>query len=169
MKRMNRFFLLVFCACFFNIQINAQSEKAVEGGADIRIAKALNQDKTEYEVANDGMYKVVFKTTGKRTQSALIDSQTVKIFGLEMRLVFSFAQIGGNFPAPAVSQFLLEENLENFPNIWAIQKDKDGKFSITNLVYVPADSDGKTLSIALSNVMIAADKLEERLTKTDKF
>jgi len=37
------------------------------------------------------------------------------------------------------------------------------------LVYVPADTDGKTLNIALSSVMIAADKLEERLTKTDKF
>jgi len=169
MKQMNKLFLLVFCACFFSIQINAQSEKVAEGGTDVRVAKALNQDKTEYEVGNDGMYKVAFKTTGKRTQSALIDSETVKIFGLEMRLVFSFAQIGGNLPTPTVSKFLLEENLENFPNIWAIQKDKDGKFSIANLVYVPADTDGKTLNIALSSVMIAADKLEERLTKTDKF
>ncbi len=166
---MNKLFLLVFCACFFSIQINAQSEKVAEGGADLRVAKALNQTKTEYEVRGTGMYKVTFMTNGKRTQSALINSETVKIYGLEMRLIFSFAQIGGNLPAPAVSQILLQENLDNFPNIWAIQKDEKGKFSILNQIYIPADSGGEALDMALSSVMLAADKLEQRLTKEDKY
>ncbi len=115
------------------------------------------------------MYKVTFMTNGKRTQSALINSETVKIYGLEMRLIFSFAQIEGNLPAPAVSQILLLENLDNFPNIWAIQKDEKGKFSIVNQIYIPADSDGEALDMAVSSVMLAADKLEQRLTKTDKY
>jgi hypothetical protein len=169
MKQMNKLFLLVFCACFFSIQINAQSEKVAEGGADLRVAKALNQTKTEYEVRETGMYKVTFMTNGKRTQSALINSETVKIYGLEMRLIFSFAQVYGNFPAPAVNQLLLQENLDNFPNVWAIQKDKKGKFSILNQIYIPADSSGEALDMAVSSVMLAADKLEQRLTKEDKY
>lgn len=167
MKQMNRLFLFILCAGFFSIQINAQSEKVSEGGTDVRVAKALNQNKTDYEVRKDGIYKVIYLTTGKRTQAAFIDSETVKIYGLEMRLVFSFAQIGGSLPAPSVTNLLLEENLQSFPNIWAVEKDKGGKFSIVNQIYVPADTDGKTLNIALSSVMIEADKLEERLTKKD--
>ena len=164
---MNRLFLFILYACFFGIQINAQSEKVSEGGTDLRVAKALSQTKTEYEVSKDGMYKVIYLTTGKRTQAAFINSETVKIHGLEMRMIFSFAQINGNLPTPAISQLLLGENLDNFPNVWAIQKDK-GMFSIVNQIYVPADIEGKTLNIAVSSVMIEADKLEERLTKKDE-
>lgn len=169
MKRIKLLFLFILCACFLSIQTNAQSKKVSEGGIDPRVAKALNQTKTEYEVGKDGMYKVTYETTGKRTQSALIDSETVTIHNLEMRLVFSFAKIGGNPPTQAVANLLLKENLENFPNIWAIQKDEKGKFSIVNLIYIPADSDGKTLDMALSSVMIAADKMEESLTKKDEY
>ncbi len=37
------------------------------------------------------------------------------------------------------------------------------------MIYIPADSDGKTLNLAVSNVMVAADKLEERLSKKDEL
>jgi hypothetical protein len=167
MKQTNRLFLFILCACFFSIQINAQSEKVSEGGTDLRVAKALNQTKMPYEVRENGMYRVTYTTTGKRTQFAFIDSETVTIHGLEMRMIYSFAQIDGNLPTPAVMNLLLEENLKNFPNVWAIEKDK-GKFSIVNLIYVPADTDGKTFNVALSSIVIEADKLEERLTKKDE-
>jgi hypothetical protein len=168
MKQMKRLFLLILCACFFSIQINAQSEKVSKGGADIRVATALNQIKTEYKVGKDGMYEVTYQTNGKRTQYAFIDSETATIFGSELRLVFSYAQVDGKLPTPSIANLLLEENLTDIPNVWTIAKTKNG-IHIANMVYVPANSDGKTLHEALSSVMNAADKLEERLTKEDKL
>jgi len=168
MKQINQLFLLAFCVCFFGIQINAQSKSDSESALDVRVAKALSQTKTEYQVGKEAMYKVTYTTTGKRTQTALIESATETIYGVEMRLVFSFAVIGGNAPSQEIANFLLEENLK-YANKWGIQKEDKGKFSIVNMVYVPADSDGKQLDIALSSVMIAADKLEERLSKKDEF
>ncbi|MBA3600611.1 MAG: hypothetical protein H0W45_05125 [Acidobacteria bacterium] len=168
MKLINRLFLFVLCVGFFSSQINAQSKSGSKDAVDVRVAKALSQVKTEYQVGKDGDYKIIYLTTGKRTQTAWINSVTDIIYGVEMRLVFSFAVIGGNAPSQEVANLLLEENFENL-STWSIQKVDKGKFNIINMIYIPADSDGKTLNLAVSNVMVAADKLEERLSKKDEF
>lgn len=168
MKKINQILLLVFCACFFGLTANAQTGKAAGQKADIRIANALSQANTGYEVDKEGMYKITYKTQGNRTQTALIASNTEKIFGIEMRLVFSFAQIEGQLPSAAITNLLLKENLENVPQVWAME-NKNGKYTISCLIYVSADADGPTLDLALSGVMIAADKMEKTLSKEDKL
>ncbi|MGI8467987.1 MAG: hypothetical protein ACR2N3_05995 [Pyrinomonadaceae bacterium] len=168
MKRINQLFLLILCACFFGAAINAQPKQDSTKGGDARVEKALKQTKTEYEVEKDGMYKVTLGTTGKRSQAAFIVSETDKIYGSEMRGVFSYAMISDDSPSPEITNLLLAQNMENV-SFWAIQKEKDGKFAIINIIYIPADADGKKLDWALKNVILAADEMEERLTKKDEF
>ncbi|HLM61813.1 MAG TPA: hypothetical protein VK308_13490 [Pyrinomonadaceae bacterium] len=168
MKLINQLFLLVFCAFVFSMQINAQTSPVSIKSADPRVAKALNQTKTEYQVSSkDGGYTVTFGTKGKRTQKVYIVSETDNINGVEMRLIFSFATIADNLPSPQVANLLLQQNMETI-GVWAVQKIADGRYAIVNKLYIPANFDGEKLEKALSAVVLLADELEEQLTKKDE-
>ncbi len=168
MKRIYQLFLLIFCACFFSIEINAQSNAALAVPGDQRVAKALKETKTEYQVSSkEGIYTITFGTKGKRTQEVHITSSTDNINGVEMRLIFSFAVIADKPPSQQVANLLLEQNMETI-GIWAVLKVDAGKHAIVNKLYIPADFDGEKLEKALSAVVLLADELEERLTKKDE-
>lgn len=173
MKRLAQVLLLAFCAFFFGATIKAQTVAVPPTAAkskigDARVEKALKQTKTEYEMTTDGVYRITPGTTGKRSQAAFITSETDKIYGLEMRGVFSFVMISDNAPSPEVAKLLLEQNMSSASS-WAVQKEKDGQFAVVNIVYIPADADGKRLDWALQSVIPAADEMEERLTGKDEF
>jgi len=168
MKRIKQLFLLVFCACFSSLEINAQTDLVSVKSADPRVAKALSQTKTEYQVSSkDGDYTVTFGTKGKRSQKIHIASKTDNINGVEMRLIFSFAVIADKPPSQQTANLLLEQNMETI-GIWAVLKVDAGKHAIVNKLYIPADFDGEKLEKALSAVVLLADELEERLTKKDE-
>jgi len=168
MKQMKRLFLLILCACFFSLQINAQSKKVSKGGTDIRVATALNQIKTEYEVVKDGVYMVTYETKDKRTQKVLIPSETETFNGVEFRTILSLAAITDNLPSQQEANYLLQQNVERM-GVWTIHKNPSGKYIIANMLRVPADFDGKKLHMALSEVSILADELEKRLSKKDEY
>jgi hypothetical protein len=166
MKRIYQPFLLIFCACFFSIEINAQSDAALAVPGDQRVAKALKETKTEYQVSNGGVYTINFGTKGKRSQEVHITSSTDNINGVEMRLIFSFAVIADKPPSQQVANLLLEQNMET-AGVWAVDKMSNGKYRIVNQLFVPADLNGEKLEEALSRVTHSADEMEEQLTKKD--
>ncbi|HEX8396728.1 MAG TPA: hypothetical protein VF644_04845 [Pyrinomonadaceae bacterium] len=52
---------------------------------------------------------------------------------------------------------------------WAVQKLDDGSYTILNMIYVPADLDGKKLDVVMTKIAFTADEMEERLTKKDEL
>lgn len=153
-------------ACFLSMQAEAQTAPVKRG--DTRVVNALKQIKTNYEMQGN-TYKVTYELSNKRSQNIFIISETDKVYGLEVRGVFAWAMISDNQPSQEVANLLLQQNMENI-SAWAIQKTDDGKaFIIVNIVYIPANSDGKRLEAAMLSVAQAADEMEQRLTKKDEF
>ena len=134
---------------------------------DPRAERALKETGTTYEVSpRDGIFRITYTTKGKRTQNALVSSDTDKISDSETRVVFSFAMISKTPPTQQVANMLLQENMERV-GIWAMQKLPDGSFAIVSLLHLPAASSAKELEDAAIAVATMADDLEERLTKKD--
>lgn len=164
MKPINQLILLILCGALFGVQANAQKTPAKPG--DARVVKALNQTKTKYEFSDDN-YLVAYELPGKRLQKVFIMSGAEKVYGLEVRGVFSYAMIGDAPPSNLLLE-LLEQNIEKISS-WAVQKMDDGKFVIVNIAFIPADADGKRLEAAMLSVAEAADAMEARLSKKDEL
>jgi len=159
--------VLLALPLLFILASSIAAQPAADGKTDPRVAKALKENNTEYDVSSrDGIYRVTYATTGKRTQLALISSDTETINEMETRVVFSFATISKTPPTQQVANMLLQENMERI-GIWAVQKLGDGSFAIVSLLHIPAASSGKQLEDALMSVAMMADDLENRLTKKD--
>lgn len=170
-KTVRRVLLLVFCVAAMSGALYAQPKAVGKSPAaktgDARVAKALNQMKTEYEVEADGQYKITFGVGKDRSHTAYVVSETDTAYNLEMRGVYALAAISDKpFAAELISE-LLQENMQSVTS-WALLKVKDG-FAIVNITHVPADADGKRLDAAIQSVLVSADALEQRLSKEDKL
>ncbi|HEX8197271.1 MAG TPA: hypothetical protein VF571_13845 [Pyrinomonadaceae bacterium] len=167
MKNLSISIAVLFVVCFLSIQTTTAQKKSATPG-DARVANALNQTKTPFSVDNDGMYMVTYDLPNKRRQKILILSRTVKINGFELRAVFSYAIVSEKQPTPEIAYQLLQKNMDQI-SFWMLNKMDDGKYTVVNMIYIPADLDGKKLDGMLTTVAFAADEMEERLTKKDEF
>ncbi len=157
-------FVLFFLSCSF---ANGQTAPSAIPKADARVASALKETNTEFEVSSkDGGYKITYATKGNRTQVTHAASGTETIHGVEMRLIFSFAMIAKTSPTQQTANMLLQANMETV-GLWGLQKLDDGSYAVVKLLYVPADAGGKQLEGALMSVATLADEMEEKLTKKD--
>lgn len=163
MKRTNRILIIIFCVGIFAAQIFAQKT-----ASDPRVANALKQAETGYELDKEGLYKVSFGVGEKRNQTAFVASATDTLYGFEMRNVFSFAVFSKTpFSADVMSR-LLDENM-NHVSTWAIIKIDKDTYAIVNSIFIPADADAKRLDAAIQSVVVAADDLEAKMSKEDKL
>ena len=169
MKRANKIFLLLLFTVFFAAQAGAQSTSAISAvPGDERVAKALNQTKTDYQVnSKDGLYMVTYETKNKRSQKVLIAAKAEMINGVEMRLIFSFALFSDKPLSQRAANLLLEKNAGSV-STWAVHKLTDGKYAVVCQLYIPADFDGEKLQTALQEVVTQADEMEEKLSKKDE-
>lgn len=167
MKNLLTTIAVLLVVCFFGIQTTSAQKKPVTLG-DARVTNALNQTKTAFTVDNKGTYQVTFELPSKRRQKILIMSETEKIGGIELRAVFSYAAISDKLPPAESANQLLQKNMEQI-SFWALLKLDDGNYALVNMMYIPADLDGKKLDAILNTVIFAADEMEERLTKKDEL
>jgi len=167
MKNLTILFTVLIIACFLNIQTTTAQKKSATLG-DARVTNALNQTKSPFSVDNGGMYLVTYELPNKRLQKIFIMSKTEKINGFELRAVFSYAIISDKPPTLEIANQLLQKNMDQV-SFWALHKLDDGNYTVVNMIYIPADIDGKKLDGILSTVAFAADEMEERLTKKDEL
>lgn len=167
MKKLSISIAVLFVVCFLNIQTTAAQKKPATLG-DARLTNALNQTKTPFSVDNEGMYMVTYELPNKRRQKIFILSKTTKINGFELRGVFSYAIISEKQPTPEIAYQLLQKNMDQI-SFWTLSKLDDGNYTVMNMIYLPADLDGKKLDGILSTIAFAADEMEERLTKKDEL
>lgn len=167
MKNLSIFITVLIIACFLTIQTTIAQKKSAALG-DARITNALNQTKTPFSVDNGGMYLVTYELPNKRRQKVFIMSETEKINGFELRPVFSYAIISDKPPTLEIALQLLQKNVDQI-SFWGLHKLDDGNYTVANMIYIPADLDGKKLDGVLSAVAFTADEMEERLTKKDEL
>ncbi|MDQ4121628.1 MAG: hypothetical protein M3209_09295 [Acidobacteriota bacterium] len=167
MKNLSITIAILSLVCFFGIQkVTAQKKSAPLG--DARVTNALNQTKTPFTVDNKGTYQVTFELPNKRRQTIIIMSETEKIGNVELRAVISYAAISDKLPPAEVANQLLQKNMDQI-SFWSLLKLDDGHYALVNMIYIPADLDGKKLDSIFNTVVYAADEMEERLTKKDEF
>jgi hypothetical protein len=167
MKKLSISIAVLFVVCFLNIQTTTAQKKSATLG-DARLTSALNQTKTPFSVDNEGMYMITYDLPNKRRQKIFIKSRTTKINGFELRGVMSYAIISEKQPTPDIAYQLLQKNLDQI-SFWTLIKLDEDKYAVVNMIYIPADLDGKKLDGFLSTVAFAADEMEERLTKKDEL
>lgn len=141
------------------------STSATERSADPAVAKQLKGLDYQYEVDDDGDYKLTFDLDNDRSQLAFVIS-TVESFGdTKIREVWAPAYRApeGRFPVEVANR-LLEDSQSSKLGGWV----KQGDMAVF-VVKLAADATAKQLDDALDFVLRTADQMELELTGEDEF
>ncbi|QDU94834.1 hypothetical protein [Lignipirellula cremea] len=126
--------------------------------SDERVRKILEEREIKYEVDKDGDFKVVFETTGDRSQLAFIKSTTNEYGNFEIREIWSPAYAGEPF-SPEVAFKLLEDSQSKKLGHW----EKHGKYGVF-VVRIAASADSDSLWNAMKAALQSADAMEKEIT-----
>lgn len=159
------FALLLFALCTsFDLcaQIGAKKQH------DVRVEKLLNESGLTFEVVSDGNFKLIFRYDDERTQVIWINSATETYQNLEIREIWSIAEIS-NGPMPStVSRTLLKDNAAKKLGSWKIAVHENREFAVF-YAQIAAESDKQTLQSILRLVGKAADEMEKQLNGKDDY
>ncbi len=145
-----------------------EAEDAPSGELDVRVRKALEDEKLEFEVDPKGDAKVILRFTddADRTQLVIVQSATFSYRQSEFREIFSaaFRADGENGLDLPLARRLLEESSRSKLAFWGIE---DGV--VWAIGRIPADAAPGTLREAIDFVAVRADDLEKERLGTDEF
>ena len=133
---------------------------------DARIKQQLDAIGYEYEVDDDGDYKLVFDTEEERSQLVFVISNVNKYGTHTVREIWSpaYQSTGNDFPA-LVANKLLEDSGENKLGAWVKQDDM-----AIYVVKIAADASSDELEDAIEFAVKIADQMEVVLTDgADEF
>lgn len=133
--------------------------------ADKTAGLALDKLGYEYEVDEDGDYKMVFDMDNDRSQLVFVRSTTEEFGKHHIREIWSpaYTSPGKQFPA-AVANRLLEDSQDAKMGAW-VKQDQTAMF----VVKVDAKASPEALSDAIDAAIRTADEMENELTKQDEF
>jgi hypothetical protein len=133
---------------------------------DPQIARHLDRLDYQYEVDEDGDYKLTFKMDDERSQLAYVLSATEKFGNLNIREIWSpaYRASAPQFPVDVANR-LLEDSQSSKLGGWV----KQGNMAVF-VVKIAADAGEKELDDALDFVLRSADQMEAALTQgKDEF
>jgi hypothetical protein len=130
---------------------------------DARVKLQLDALGYEFEIDDDGDYRLVFDTEGGRTQLVFVISNVNRYGTHTVREVWSpaYQASGNDFPA-VVANKLLEDSEENKLGAWVKQDDM-----AIYVVKIPADASSEELEDAIEFAVQVADQMEIVLTDGD--
>lgn len=136
---------------------------AEAGKSDPAVGRLLDQLEYEYEVDEDGDYRLVFEVGGsaeKRSQLVYVRSPVETYGTLRIREIWSpgYKAAGGDFP-PEVANRLLAATQDNKIGAWA----KQDEYAVF-VVKLPADAGAGALEDAIDAAVASADRMEAELT-----
>lgn len=154
--------MLVFSSVAVAGDATAPAQGAKEA-PDPRVRAQLDELKYEYEVDEDGDYKLVFNmggSTDKRSQLVYVRSPIESYGVLSVREIWSpgFKSSSKEFPA-GVANRLLAANHQNKLGSWA----KQDEYAVF-VIRIPADATTKQLDAAIDAAVTSADEIEAELT-----
>ena len=138
--------------------------------ADPRVMHALNEEGLEYDVDDDGDYRVVVSwSDDDRSHLVFVNSQTQVLGGAEIREVWAVAYMAAEPSIPGkVAIRLLEDNSKCKIGAWETRSNENGVRVHFN-VKVPADASPAFLREVVNAVSATADELEKELLGTDEL
>lgn len=135
-----------------------ETKRSTQG--DPAIAAQLKKLGYEYEVDEDGDYKLTFGLDGDRSQLAFVLSNTEEFGKLRVREVWApaYRASGEAFPAEVANR-LLEDSQDSKLGGWV----KQGNMAVF-VVKIAANASTDELDDALDYVLRSADEMEAELT-----
>ena len=146
------------------LAFSAQAQDAKPAPApDPQVRQQLDELGYEYEVDEDGDYRLVFEmadNTEKRSQLVYVRTPVESYGVLRVREIWSpgYKADGTVFPAPVANR-LLAATQDNKVGAWA----KQDEYAVF-VVKLPADADAKALDDAIDAAITSADAMEAELT-----
>lgn len=130
---------------------------------DARIKQQLDAIGHDYEVDDDGDYKMVFETENGRSQLVFVISNVERYGAHKVREIWApaYQAPGDDFPA-VVANKLLEDSEENKLGAWV----KQGDMAIY-VVKIDAEASSDELDDAIEYAVKIADRMEIVLTDGD--
>jgi len=130
---------------------------------DVQVRQLLDELEYEYEVDEDGDYRLVFEVAGsteKRSQLVYVRSPVESYGVLRVREIWApgYKAAGTDFPA-AVANRLLAATQDNKVGAWA----KQDEYAVF-VVKLPADAGAEALDDAIDAAITSADAMEAELT-----
>lgn len=138
---------------------------ATQRSADPVIARQLDSLKYQYQVDDDGDYKLTFDLDNGRTQLAFVISAVEKFGNFQVREVWApaYRAVNGEFPEAVANRLLDDSNASKLGG-WV----KQGDMAVF-VVKLAADATAGQLDDAIDFVLRSADQMEQELTGKDEF
>ena len=155
----------LFCILFCILPVSGYAQMGGSPSPDPQVRRALDQEELNYEVDEDGDFRMIFNVGGGRSQLVWVKSRTVDAAGLEIRRVFSMVYFQEeDSPVPdRVAQWALQRN----PNMGSVRSTGNGVVFFE--VQVDANASPSTLSSVINGVAGIADKYEQEQSSGDKL
>jgi hypothetical protein len=158
--RVTMFALLLSLA---SVAVAAREADARKPTPDPQVRRQLEELKYEFEVDEDGDYKLVFDVGGsteKRSQLVYVRSPVESYGVLRVREIWSpgYKSEDKDFPAPVANR-LLAATQDNKAGAWA----KQGEYAVF-VVRLSANAPTKELDDAIDLAITSADQMEAELT-----
>ncbi len=133
--------------------------------ADPVIARQLDGLKYQYQVDEDGDYKLTFDMDNGRSQLAYVISAVEKFGNFQVREVWApaYRAADGEFPVAVANRLLDDSNASKLGG-WV----KQGPMAVF-VVKLAADATADQLDDAIDFVLRSADEMERELTDKDEF
>lgn len=132
---------------------------------DPAIVEQLTELGYEYEMDEEGDFRLLFDMGEERSQFVWIRNRTYSADGVAMRDVWSYAlELPGKYVSVKLASRLLLESWEGIMGGWA----RDGEY-VVYMVKLPADAAAAKLDAAIGEAIRAADALEKERRFEDDF
>lgn len=136
---------------------------------DPAVAATLEKAKLQYEVTEEGDFKLLYQLDGGRTQTAYVNSKLREFGSMKLREVWSIAVNSATELDAKTTSRLLVENSENELGGWRMTSGEKNSRIAYYCVPVDFDCDAATLAKVLEFVVKTADRKEQELTQGDMF
>ena len=147
-------------------QPEAVDEEVVKPVADARIKAALDRQQIDYEIDEDGDFRVIFTTDddGDRTQLVFVNSNVEK-YGekLEIREIWSLGYRNDGSVPPALVKKAAKMSRDYVVGAWEVIGDN----RLALVAKVPANLDDDTLLGTIGSIGRKADAFEKDTLGTD--
>lgn len=133
--------------------------------SDPRVRRALEQENWEYNINEDGNFRLTVRTGDDRTHIVLIFSNTNRVMGLETREIWSvvYRQEGGGPVPNSIAQWALQKSSDLTVGSLASTGGGDIYFNIK----LDASASPSVLSDAIELAAVVGDDLEQEKSAGD--
>lgn len=160
-----RYLFAVMLLCF-NLSARGEESAAPEiAPPDETIVALLEELEYDYEIDEDGDFRLLFEFDDERSQLVWIRNRTYESGGVAMRDVWSTAfKLPGKYLSVKLSHRLLGESWDGVMGGWALDREH-----VVYMVKLPAEASAELLDAAIGEAIDQADKLESERSQVDDW